>query len=88
MQERRDKLKLMVQAWFLFQLSHSAKAEAALQHFEKASAIEASTATLMAAEVLVDSRLQEVVAAYEAMKQNIKFLFQPFIAFFPFVWHC
>lgn len=49
------------------------KAEVALQHFEKAAAIEASTATLLAAEVLVDSRLQEVVAAYEAMKQNIKF---------------
>jgi len=49
------------------------KAEAALQHFEKAAAIEASTATLIAAESLVDSRLQELIAAYEAMKQNIKF---------------
>jgi len=50
-----------------------AKADVALQHFEKVAAIEASTATLLAAEALFDSRLQEAVVAYEAMKRNIKF---------------
>jgi hypothetical protein len=49
------------------------KAEAALQHFEKAAAIEASIATLIAAESLVNSRLHEAITTYEAMKQNIKF---------------
>jgi len=44
-----------------------AKTEAALQHFEKAAAIETSTATLLAAEARVDSRLQEAITAYEAM---------------------
>ena len=48
------------------------KAKVALQHFEKAAAIKAYTATLLAVEALVDSRLQEAMAAYEAMKQNIK----------------
>ena len=49
------------------------KAEVALQHFEKVATIKSSTTTQLVTEALVDSRLQEAIAAYEAMKQNIQF---------------
>jgi len=49
------------------------KAEVILQHFEKVATIKSSTTTWLATKALVDSRLQEAIAAYEAMKQNIQF---------------